>query len=215
MSIQSLKDRWFQLTSHFVAQDLGAEIWQQLEGQYAQPPGRAYHNLNHISDCFAQLDQVLDLVGNRLAVELAIFFHDVVYDSQATVPFQNEEKSADVAAQLLRSAGLPDSEVHIVTRLILDTRHNEVAQTADGRLLVDIDLSILGAQADRFWNYEDQIRQEYSWVELSAYRSRRAKIMEGFLLRDRLYQTPYFYEKYEEVARHNLQALVLKMTTDN
>lgn len=211
MNTQALKNRWQELTSHFLPPEKLAEIWQKLEDQYAQPPGRAYHNLGHISDCFSQLDQVLDLANNRLPLELAIFFHDVVYDPQSKVPFENEEKSAQLAVELLTGAGFPPSECSIVANLILDTRHAEVAKSADGRLLVDIDLSILGRGSERFWAYEKQIREEYGWVEESAYRAGRANIMQGFLDRERLYQTAWFFDRYEEQARKNLTALIKSM----
>ncbi len=214
MNIQTLRTRWHDLTSHFFHPEKVAGIWEQLESQYAQPPGRAYHNLDHISDCFTQFDQVIDQANNRLALELAIFFHDVVYNPQTKVPFENEEKSAELAEQVLSQAGMPMSEVGQVAQLILDTRHQHVAESADGRLLVDIDLSILGRESERFWRYEQQIRDEYSWVEENGYRSGRAKIMQGFLDRDQIYQTVWFYDRYEKQARQNVQELIRKLESD-
>lgn len=210
MQTSKLKDRWFELTSYFFTDETAALLWKQLEGWYSEPH-RAYHNLEHITDCFAKLDAASDLVHNRLPLELAIFYHDVIYDPKAKGG-QNEQDSADFAAEMLSRAGLPDSEVAIVYHLIIDTQHKEISKSADGRLLVDIDLTILGADQDRFQRYEREIREEYSWVEEQAYRAGRAAIMQSFLDRERLYQNDYFYERFELKARENLKELIKNLS---
>ncbi|MFT5195466.1 MAG: putative metal-dependent HD superfamily phosphohydrolase [Cellvibrionaceae bacterium] len=202
----SVKKRWFELTSHFFTDEMADLLWGELEAWYSEPH-RAYHNLEHIADCFAKLEPVTDLVHNRLPLELAIFYHDVIYDPKAKGG-KNEQDSADFAAESLSRAGLPDSEIAPVYHFILDTQHQQVSPTADGRLLVDIDLTILGADEVRFWRYEAEIREEYKWVEEQAYRAGRRNIMQGFLEREKIYQTSYFYERYEEAARKNLSELI-------
>ena len=212
MPIHPLQTRWLALTSHFIPTDKAEALWQQLESHYTRP-GRAYHNLQHISDCFAQFEMAKELAHQRLPLELAIFYHDVIYDPQEKVRFANEEKSATFAQNALQQAGIPASEIGRVVQLILDTRHDESPQTADGRLLVDIDLAILGADEARFWRYEEQIREEYSWVEETAYRTGRTTIMQGFLNRDQLYLTDFFKARLESQARKNLQSLIDKLAT--
>lgn len=44
------------------------------------------------------------------------------------------------------------------------TRHDSVALGADARVIVDVDLSILGAAQSRFDEYESQVREEYAFV---------------------------------------------------
>ncbi|MFK7803098.1 MAG: N-methyl-D-aspartate receptor NMDAR2C subunit [Anaerolineae bacterium] len=209
MTFEKVKNRWFELTSYFFTDETADLLWQQLEALYSEPQ-RAYHNLEHITDCFNKLDEAADLVHNRLPLELAIFYHDVVYDPKASGG-KNEQDSAIFADTALSRAGLPNSEIAVVQHLILDTQHRDISQSADGRLLVDIDLTILGADEDRFQRYEKEIRAEYSWVEEESYRAGRSAIMQGFLDREKIYQTGYFYEKYEATARKNLQGLIASL----
>ncbi|MEM8859104.1 MAG: N-methyl-D-aspartate receptor NMDAR2C subunit [Chloroflexota bacterium] len=205
--MSDLKNRWFDLTSHFLTDETAEIVWDLLDAHYSEA-GRAYHNWNHISDCFVQLDQVSEQVNQRLHFELAIFYHDVIYIPRAA---DNEQASADFAAETLSRAGFPDSEIAIVSQLIMDTTHQQKPQSADGQLLVDIDLSILGAEPARFAQYDAQVREEYSWVEEQAYKIGRSRIMQSFLDRERIYYTAYFAENYEAQARINLRDLIERL----
>ncbi len=85
------------------------------------------------------------------------------------------------------------------------TRHAAEPVGIDAHVLVDADLSILGAQPARFQEYEAQVRSEYGWVPDAMFRSTRAKILKEFLGRPHLYCTAHFRERYEAQARRNLQ----------
>jgi predicted metal-dependent HD superfamily phosphohydrolase len=91
-----------------------------------------------------------------------------------------------------------------VRHLILATRHDGSPPAGDAALLVDVDLAILGSPAERFDEYEQQVRQEYSWVPGFVFKRKRAEILEGFLRRPALYHTEHFRSRYEAVARANL-----------
>ena len=65
-------------------------------------------------------------------------------------------------------------------------------------MLVDIDLSILGAESMRFDEYENQVRAEYSWVPAFLFRSTRKKILQGFLARPSIYATAHFQQRLEK-----------------
>lgn len=56
-------------------------------------PHRHYHNFHHIADSLAEFDRARHLAREPLAVELAIWFHDTVYDTRAG---NNEEQSAEL-----------------------------------------------------------------------------------------------------------------------
>ena len=60
--------------------------------------------------------------------------------------------------------------------LIVATKHDAVPKDADAGLLVDIDLSILGADPERFDEYERQVRFEYQWVADDAFRAARKPV---------------------------------------
>ena len=186
-----------------------ADSFQQLAARYAEPH-RHYHNQAHITDCLAGFDQVKALAGNPLAVELAIWFHDAVYDPRAA---DNEERSAELAQHWLQALHSSRALAEAVSQLVLATKHHDVSLHPDAPLLVDVDLSILGQPPERFWDYERQIRLEYSWVETAVFAVKRAEILQRFLARPRLYQTDFFHQQLETQARLNLQASIGRLSS--
>ena len=52
--------------------------------------------------------------------------------------------------------------------------------------------------------YEREVRQEYAFVSDAAFRAGRAAILETMLTRAQIYTTPWFQNRYERRARHNL-----------
>ena len=134
-----------------------------------------------------------DLARDPEAVELAIWFHDAVHDPMAR---DNEEQSAALA----RRAGMGKH----VEDLILATRHDRVPVGRDERILVDVDLSILGQPESRYDEYEERIRIEYRAVPEARFNAGRAAILRSFLERSWIYATDSFRERYEERARRNL-----------
>ena len=94
---------------------------------------------------------------------------------------------------------------------VLSTKTHEPVPTADGPLLIDIDLAILGQPADRFWQYEHDIRAEYAWVPAAVFAEKRREILQRFLLRPFVYRTEWFRERYESAARANLEAAIARL----
>jgi predicted metal-dependent HD superfamily phosphohydrolase len=88
--------------------------------------------------------------------------------------------------------------------VLLLARHDAQPAGGDAQVLVDIDLSILGAATERFDEYERQVRFEYAWVAPDAFREGRGRILEQFLARPTIYGTPFFRERLEDQARRNL-----------
>ena len=166
------------------------EILDLLKARYAEPH-RRYHTLEHIEHCLAEFDP--RQAREPEAVELAIWFHDAVYDTRRS---DNEERSAAWLLELM-------PEAKRAAELILVTKHHR-ASTPDEALLVDVDLAILGQPKERFDRYEQQIREEYAWVPGLIFRKKRREILRGFLERPFIYGTEAFRAKYEEAARANL-----------
>jgi predicted metal-dependent HD superfamily phosphohydrolase len=98
-----------------------------------------------------------------------------------------------------------------VRQLILATRHDAAPVSPDAALVVDVDLAILGAPADRFDEYEQQVRQEYAWVPGFLFRRKRRQILEAFLARPYLFHTPSFRTSYEDQARANLERAIERL----
>jgi predicted metal-dependent HD superfamily phosphohydrolase len=182
--------------------------FRRLIDAYSEPH-RHYHNLRHISECQREFDAVLDHAKATEPIELAIWFHDAIYDTKET---DNEEKSARWAEEFLASHGAAAELVDKVSKLVLATKRHDIGLDDDAGLLIDIDLSILGQPEKRFWEYETQIRQEYSWVNHALFKQKRVQILDAFLVRERIYSTRWFYERYEQQARRNLRASIERLS---
>lgn len=156
-------------------------------------PHRRYHTLQHLEECFARFDEIAELAEHPADVELAIWFHDAIYDPHRS---DNEQRSADWARS---STG--NANVHA---LVMATRHQAIPRSLDEKVLIDVDLWILGAPPERFDEYEKQVREEYGWVPGLIYRRKRRAILESFVARPAIYRTERFIQRYEAQARANL-----------
>ena len=208
MNAPSIRDGWFTLWQRLNASGDASSVYEDLLSRYSEP-GRAYHTLAHIEDCLAEFAGVPERETNLDAIEFALWFHDAVYDTQAK---DNEERSAALAREVIRSATLPDSFGDLATGLILATKHAAPPVTRSEQLVVDIDLSILGQSAQKFDEYERQIRVEYSWVPAPAFAGGRLAILSSIQSRFRIYSTEFFHGKYEQRAHENLARSIAQLT---
>ncbi|MEO8451292.1 MAG: N-methyl-D-aspartate receptor NMDAR2C subunit [Gemmatimonadota bacterium] len=183
------------------------ERFDALLARYAEPH-RAYHTVQHLDECFANFDLVRASAAQPAALELAIWFHDAIYRPRRG---DNEQASADLAADELRAAGAPAELIRHVGALILATAHHDPPPPGDAELLADIDLAILGAPSARYAEYERQIRIEYRWVPSFVFRAKRAALLEIFLSRARIYSTPLLHDRLEPTARVNLATSLAKL----
>ncbi|MFI7961984.1 metal-dependent hydrolase, partial [Acinetobacter baumannii] len=78
----------------------------------------------------------------------------------------------------------------------------------DLQFLLDIDLAILAATPERFIQYEQQIQQEYFWVDPEVYSIKRREVLMNFYQSERLYQTAYFQKNFELNAKQNLKKIL-------
>ncbi|GGK31911.1 hypothetical protein GCM10008955_27260 [Deinococcus malanensis] len=181
--------------------------WSLLAGvrAYALPfyqePHRAYHTAVHVRELLLGLGR-RGVLSPALA--LAVWGHDLVYEPGAT---DNEQRSAELFDAWLASRGAPDDLREQVRDLILVTRHVAPAFTHEEALLVDADLSILGASPEAFGVYDAAIRREYAHVPECRYRHGRLAVLRGFLERETLYLTPE-YADLDAPARRNLRAAI-------
>ena len=199
--MDSFLTSWQRAWSGIGAAGEGDALFAQLMAAYAEPQ-RHYHTQQHLGECLSVFDGARALAGHPDEVELALWFHDAIYDVKG---HQNEQRSADWARDALRDAGVSTDAAQRVHDLIMATRHTAVPSGRDEQLLVDIDLSILGAEGARFDEYEQQIRKEYAYVPGFLFRRKRREILKGFLDRSAIYSTPHFHDMLEARARDNLR----------
>lgn len=171
-------------------------------------PQPFYHNDKHIEACLNEFAPARSLCAHPDEAELALWYHDAIYDSKAK---DNEERSADLACKIARGAGLNDEFSQRVRALILATKHNSIPSGIDACVVVDCDLSILGKPAAEFDAYEAAIRKEYAWVSEHDFRSGRRAVLEQFLKRAAIFSTDLFRAKYEQAARANLESSIARL----
>jgi len=138
-------------------------------------------------------------------VELAIWYHDVIYDSRAE---DNEEKSAHRATIDLDAMGVSGTPRREVQRLILLTKHDCLPADMDGRIIVDVDLSILAQPAEVFDRYECAVRSEYAWVPDEEFWPKRRDFLKAMLSREHIFCTPDYVQRHQRTARENLERSV-------
>jgi len=184
--------------------DDGAGVRDALLAAYGEPQ-RHYHTLQHLHECIDRLETCIDLATRPAEVETALWFHDAVYD---VLRRDNERRSADWARQAVLENGVPADVADRIDALVMATRHATTRAAGDQQLLVDIDLAILGAEPERFAEYERQIRNEYAHVAEPEFKARRRAILAGFLARDRIYATPRLRAELEQRARANLSLAI-------
>ena len=175
-------------------------LWQEIEHQYADPK-RSYHTLVHLENICAQLLEVREIINDWDTIVFAVVYHDFIYDTART---DNEEQSAVIARLRLESIGVPTGTIERSNAHILATKGHSSTNDNDTSAFIDSDLSILGQRWESYLEYTRQIRSEYSRYSDAEYNAGRKKVLMHFLTMERLYKTPYFYEKYERQARENI-----------
>jgi predicted metal-dependent HD superfamily phosphohydrolase len=196
---RELSIRWRALWQTVADRD-GDALYQGLSVRYAEPH-RAYHTLEHIGECLLQLDMARHLLVHPVEAELAIWFHDAVYNPRRS---DNEEQSALLAEEQLQTAGVDRAVAGRTAALIRLTTHERGNLIGDEAFLCDVDLAILGAEPERFDRYDAAIRQEYNWVPEAVYRVERGRVLARFLGRSHIYHSAFFRDRLERQARENL-----------
>ncbi len=187
-------------------------LWQRLGGN---PPAdafdallaayggadRHYHSDRHILACLEHFDRWRQLARRPDLVELALWTHDLVYDTQRQ---DNEAASAASTERWLDQAGLAALRPAL-RELIMATCHQAPPGDADAALVVDLDLAILAAPAPVYARYEADVRAEYAWVPEPLFRAGRGKLLRQLLEQPALYHCEPLRQRWEAAARANLR----------
>lgn len=188
-----------------IGDDAGA-VFDALEARYREPH-RRYHAPAHIEHCLGQFDLAAGRMDAPDAVEMALWFHDAVYD----IPGQdNERASAELFATKAAGRGSEPfrSNVH---RLIMATTHREPPQTPDEAFIVDIDLSSFGLPWEAFLDDSRAVRAEYPHVPDSEFYPKQAMFLESLAARPAFCFTAFFRERHEARARSNIERLLARL----
>ncbi len=164
-------------------------------------PARGYHDSRHLTEVLDRLDELADAGTSfdRVAVGLAAWFHDGVYDGRPGA----EERSAAWAETALAD---PDLVAEVARLVRLTETHRPAADDPNGCALSDADLAILAAAPTRYAEYLVDVRREYAHVSDDDFRAGRAAVLSDLLAKPDLFHTAYARERWEPAARANVEA---------
>lgn len=203
-----IKIRFFDCFKHFnIPSAKTEECYDRLYFEYSAW-SRHYHNLSHIYSLLNLSELYRSDLKDPNLVDLAIWFHDAVYDSSKK---DNEQQSAILFEDLMQQF-LTIQDLEQVKSLILSTsKHIPLKpEDSDHQYFLDFDLAILSSDKLTYSAYSDAIREEYnSLFTFLVYNGGRKKVLKSFLDRESLYFSTYFKENFESEARKNLEWEIL------
>ena len=169
---------------------------------------RRYHTVEHLVDCLRDVDRSSAPPDLADRAELALWYHDVIYEPYA---HDNEERSAQLLEQDAQLMGIPSAVAAEAAGLVRATAHASGSpEQADAAtdLVLDIDLSILGKDTLRFMDYEYAVEEEYAPPSIPAFRTARGRFLASMLARPHIFRSEAFRARYETPARAQLAALL-------
>lgn len=165
-------------------------------------PHRSYHDLSHLLRVLESIETLTDSRGHP-ELMAAAWFHDAVHQGQAGT---DEQQSADLARNRLGMAGWDRKRCGRVAELILVTvDHKPDAHDSEAQILVDADLSILGADSATYQEYARDVRDEYRHVPDHEFAPARAEILTQLLTKPTLFHTEQGMAMWEVQARDNVR----------
>ncbi len=174
-------------------------------------PDRHFHNLRHLADVLARVDELAAETHEPDLVRLAAWYHGAIFSSAEKASYANrggedEQASAALARQELTALGVPTASADRVATLVTAlTRHQPRPDDFDCAVLCDADLAMLAGDPQRYKTYLAEIRAEYAHLPVEAFVRARIAILRKLELRPTLFASP-LGAAWEEPARQNLGA---------
>ena len=203
-----------------------AELGESLLQAWEQPH-RAYHHSGHLSQMLTDLDRLYAYRtqgSTPLALVLAAWFHDAVYEGAPGEDERRSEQLAIASLEPLVTAGLlSGDELQMVRLLVRATATHELPESAnlpagyepaDIQFFLDADMAILAADSARYRRYLRGVRSEYSHFDDEAFRAGRMTFLRLILGRKRIFLSEEGLQLWEEPARANLQAELSEWAQD-
>ena len=209
VDLDELRQRWDEILAPFDP-DMAAALalFADSVARY-QEPHRFYHNLDHMVHVLNLVERMGNQAENLTAVQLAAWFHDVIYEIGAG---DNEALSAQYAVAKLTHLGLPGNLTAEIGRLIRATvDHHADPDDIDAQILLDADLSSFGFEGDAYFAGGEAIRREFAHVPDELFYPGRIQVLHHFLGKERLFMTDAMHDAYEEQARHNIRAEISRI----
>lgn len=149
----------------FVDPDTAVQEINKAYGESHRHFHTTTHILNMLDHIWKEITGVADLP--RFELELAVIFHDWVYNPQSTT---NEEDSVKAMMELL-NGGVDKNEI---AAMIMATKTHKLTEDPETNLLLEADMEILfRTSTSVLVEYEEQISKEYSFLSPDVYKAGR------------------------------------------
>ncbi|KAG7210191.1 hypothetical protein KM043_011748 [Ampulex compressa] len=209
----SLEETWKEATEALDS-DVCDAWFARLEEAYSEEK-RTYHNLDSLREKLSHYYEVKNHLKNPQAVLLALFFQNFEYDPKA---LDGEDKNLEHFNAFADEAGIPkDAELREEACALLKvaTTHSTEAHKVggafggeDAHYFLDLDMAVLGSPPEKYAEYRERIRGEYSFLSEPMYTALRLKVLQNFVQIPNIFATKEFRDKFEEQARQNIQTEV-------
>ena len=183
-------------------------VGQTLLERWAEP-GRIFHNVRHLTDVLARVDELAEETHEPDQVRLAAWYHGAIFDAAERASYahrggEDERASAVLARTELTGLGVPEAAVDRVVYLVETlARHSPHPDDFDCAVLCDADLAMLAADPQRYKAYLADVRAEYAHLPVEEFVRARIAILERLESRPKLFASP-LGAHWEEPARQNL-----------
>tara|TARA_B100002003_G_C14079011_1_gene519105 strand:+ start:42 stop:674 length:633 start_codon:yes stop_codon:yes gene_type:complete len=168
---------------------------------------RSYHTAEHIEYCLRTYDQVALELGANDAVEMALWFHDLVHMPGHV---DNEARSAE-QFRSLSNGQLTTHFMETVERLIRSTQHLTLSDNLDEQFVCDVDLNGLAKPWDTFIADTHLLREEDEAIDNTTFQAGLCHFINRLLDRPHIYGTSWFRARGETTARKNIKRLLTDM----
>ena len=192
-------DLWMRVGSR-AGEAKARHVYADLLSHYGEAQ-RRYHTIDHILHCLRHVDRIPDSYENKDAVELAIWFHDAIYE----IGDPTNERRSEQWFQAQSLGDLPAALVEQVARLIIATEHREPPTQTDAGYVVDIDLSSFGRPYLEFVADSQLVRDESTHLDDKQFFVGQREFLKSLMRRGRVFHTDLFNELLEERARENIK----------
>jgi predicted metal-dependent HD superfamily phosphohydrolase len=194
--------RWSLLSHRLgLSRDISADTATWLLRCYTGSE-RHYHGIRHILAMLEDFDRLKSEFRQPLAAELAIFFHDAIYDASRS---DNETRSAE---ELRKSLGnsIGTEIVEAACSMIEATKAHTATGNSDADLLIDLDMAILAQDWPIYLRYARDVMREYvPFFGETAYQSGRVeRFLKPTISDGRIFLTD-FYRPLTGKARENMR----------
>lgn len=180
------------------------ESYVILRSEYTSDT-RHYHTLWHVKYMIEKLDKYFtNLLTPRQKdlIELAIWYHDVIYDINST---NNESHSALVLEIFANALKLENSEIELLVSLVKATTHKEYQTDLSHKVICDLDLYGL-SNSEIYFENRDNVRKEFHQATEEQWLLGRKSFIKWMLSKETIFQTGFFQKHYEDSARNNLSS---------